>query len=445
MAKSLIPMPIEVGQGLPMTDRDRSVTWIRKTMTQEKSNHGKNDIHPLPTFRTSQALKSLEHYIKSSNASSEIKLKPADDGFWWLNPHHKTSAVLGRVLYPMKNTTSKKKQGSLLDEMVSHRVFTSDLPNLRRSLETREANMSAKEELYIRLSAAPNPSSGGLESAKLPNLELQFRILIPESTFKRRKAVLKGVRLVLEDKQADLLLPHEQADLRFQHQTYLNSKEDPDPRIMDFVKSSHLDRTDVHHIETPQLLAIEIPRRILFPDQVPKQVDGPNIQIHYSPTSIERRYILQNRPGLNARTRQADLSYATIDAGLIGGRRQEIRFFSDRPGKSDPQLTTDEEGTKVERKSTVKALFKSAIDMIRALRAEAQDGPKPVSKRSLRRMRRVIQGHRGTPLGQKLLRERVRGHMPRAEDSERLRLHPVVRKQWRDVNHRPTDTLRSRF
>lgn len=435
MAGALISVPIEIGQGLPL--KDRGTAWIRKVVVgNDKINNKQNIVGPRPTFRTSEALKDLEHHIRTCYAWRETKPKPPDYAFWLTNPHQETSAVLGRLLYPARTATSEEKQEPFINETTTHRVFSTDLPSLRRNLEAREDKMHVKEELYIRLSAATKQNSAGLESANLPDLELRFRLFLIESAV-RRKAVLKGVRLILEKNQADLLLPHEQSDLRFQHQTYINGKEEVDPAIKKFVKSSNLDRSDVDQIETPQLLTISIPQQVLSPNLNLKQVHGSEIPIDYAPTSIERRCVLESRPGFNAHKRLSDLSYSTIDAGSIGGRRQEIRFFRDRPLQSSAELTAGKSGT-TEKKSTVKALYSSALGMIRGLGAASRTDPnKPVSRRSLRRIRRVIQGHRGTTFGRMVLGERIRGRIPRGKDIRPLIMKPVVPRSLTDVNHQP--------
>ncbi|KAL9014010.1 MAG: hypothetical protein Q9173_001313 [Seirophora scorigena] len=327
------------------------------------------------------------------------------------------------------------------ESRVIRRRWSDTLPD-EETVGNRELKMTINNELYIKLSAAAEPTSEDSGSAILPDLELRFRTFSDELRG-MHKVAFKGVRLILENKQADLLLPHEQADLRFEMQKYINGKEEtPDPRILEFVKSSNLVATEVDKIETPQVLTLSIPRGILYPGQ--QQNNDSENSIDYIPTIIERRCTLQHRPGLKSRKRQADLSFSSVDAGLIGGRRQEIRYFDDRRMKNNPELVMKREGEKQAKDSTVKALFRSAIGMIRSLGIEPEGRHGLHSKRSSRRMRRVIQGHQGTAIGQKMLARHLVARVPRGAEARRLVRNTVVRRQLTDGHRSPTEQISQR-
>lgn len=281
MAESLLPVPVKAEQGLPLVDR--GTEWVRKVSTSDiKATDGQDVAHvrASPTFRTSQALTSIHNHIHTSNAWGKANIKPSDYPFWYSDVYQETSAVPGRLLYPAKTATHRNVGGPLSNGTTARCVFSTDLPSIRRSLDAQEITMNIKEELFIRLSAVTKQGSGGLESASFPDLELRFRVRVYDSAGEtyvssksqsddtdalRRHATLKGVRLILERKEADLLLPHEQADVRFQHQIYMTGKDVTNPSIKSFIKASKLHGPDVDLIETPQLLTIGLPRQILFP------------------------------------------------------------------------------------------------------------------------------------------------------------------------------------
>ncbi|KAL8763634.1 MAG: hypothetical protein Q9184_000634 [Pyrenodesmia sp. 2 TL-2023] len=453
MPKTLLPVPVEAGQGLPLVDR--GTAWIRKvTASDKRATDGQDVAHgrPTPTFRTSQALTSIQNHIQTSNAWGKASTKHSDYPFWFSDVYQETSAVPGRLLYPAKTATYGNDGGRLFGGTAARCVFSTDLPSLRWSLSAQEITLNIKEELFIRLSAVTKQGSGNLENASFPDLELRFRVRVYDSAGEtyvssksysddtdslRRHAALKRVRLILERKEADLLLPHEQADVRFHHQAYINAKDDTDPSIKSFIKASKLHGPDVDLIETPQLLTIGLPRQILFPGRDIKESEDSEIAIDYSPTSIERQYVLENSPGLNPRKRLSNLAYAIIDAGLIGGRRQELRFFADGGIRSGSESTMNKNGTTDERKSTVKALYKSAIDMIHSLGTEAKIvTTRNISNRTRRRMRRVIQGHRGTPVGQKILKYRFGDYVPHGRTSRVRRRLVRDNQRRRDVDSR---------
>ncbi|KAL8959923.1 MAG: hypothetical protein Q9193_003292 [Seirophora villosa] len=382
-------------------------------------------------------LKDLERHIQPSFSSAKIGTSQQSSGFWWTAPNQELSAVIGRILYPTKSAPSEKSPESFLAEISSQRTLFTDLPSIRRTVENREFKMTINNELYIRLSAASEPTTEDSGSAILPDLELRFNTFLDESRGMHTVA-FKGVRLILENKQADLLLPHEQADLRFEMQKYVTGKEEPDPRILEFVKSSNLVATAVDEIETPQVLTLSIPQGILYPGQ--QQTNDAENSIDYSPTIIERRCTLQHRPGLQSRNLQADLSFSSVDAGLIGGRRQEIRYFDDRRMKNNPELVM-KEAEKQAKDSTVKALFRSAIGMIRSLGIESEGHHGPHSKRSSRRMGRVSQGHQGTAIGQKMPAKHFVARVPRGVEARRLDRNTVVRRQVTDGDRSHTERV----
>ncbi|KAL8644866.1 MAG: hypothetical protein Q9210_007027 [Variospora velana] len=434
MTENLTSIPIEVGQSLPLIDR--GIAWTRQVNgSDEKTHHGHKAPHPLPRFRISQALKALERHVHPSLGSGRITASQQNSRFWQSELSQDLSAVVGRVLYPAKSAPFGKSPGAFLDEINSQRTLFTDVPNIRRTVENRELKMMLNNELCIRLSAAAELTSEDSGSATLPDLELRFRIFSDEPGT-MRKIKFKGVRLILENKQADLLLPHEQADLRFEMQKYVNGKENPDPRILEFVKSSNLVATEIDEIETPQVLTISIPQHVLYPSR--EQTDRSEISIDYSPAIIERRCTLQHRPGLQPRKKLADLSFSSIDAGFIGGRRQEIRYFDDRPLKNDPELAMERDGERPAKDSTVKALYRSAIGMIHSLGIESEGPHRPDSKRSLRRIRRVIQGHQGTAIGRKVLARQFVGRVPRGAEGRRLVRKMVVRHRLTNGSQPPT-------
>ncbi|KAL8900569.1 MAG: hypothetical protein Q9207_005630 [Kuettlingeria erythrocarpa] len=426
VTETLVPVPVEVGQSIPLADR--GTAWIRRVSTSGKRLTNGQDSPT--TYQTLPALRSIQDYIQTSDAWEKFNTKSPEYAFWWPDVHQETSVIPGRLLYPAEDATRGIDGAPLYNITAARRVFSSELPSLRWSLDAQEPSMNAREELYVTLSAVTQQGSDGLEKARIPDLELRFT---QDSTFStplsnesrpedtaafKRKATLKTVRLILERKEADLSLPHEQADVRFEHRIYINGKAGSDPSIESFTRASVLDRADVDRIETPQLLTVRIPRQFLFPGRDLEESEDSEVAIDYSPTGIERRYSLRNRPGLNARKRLSNLTYSTIDAGLIGGRRQEIRFSSlspDRAVRSGSAPVKGKKGTTDDSKLTLRTLYKSALNMIHSLGTESRVAAKQTlqNSRSRRRIVEVLQGHRGTPFGREFLANRHGSYVPR--------------------------------
>ncbi|KAL8719953.1 MAG: hypothetical protein Q9225_003101 [Loekoesia sp. 1 TL-2023] len=401
MASKLTSVPVEVGQSLLLTDR--GVAWARKSSTSNETiNYGQNVIQPPEDYVPSSALKAVGRHVQASSVWRRLKKDDFDRSFWSSTPFQESSAVFGRLLYPAKDVTSKKKPHTLLEELTGHRIFTTEVPSIRRSLELREVKiLKIEEELRIRMHAITKINVKGIEIVNLPDLELRF-----DMRYQEQKVVLKSVRLILEEKQADLLLPHEQVDLRFATQTYIMAKAEPDPRILQFVESSSLDKWGIDQFNTSQVLTIGIPHQILAADHDSQQADDPETLINYSVSSIERRSIGYGRPAQPPGTRQFDLSLSSIRAGPIRGRRQEFRFFDDRALEFIADSMIEKDGKKEEKTSLVNGLYACARTIIEYLRVESRGKVRPVSKKSLKRVRQIMMGFKGTKRGRSAIMRR---------------------------------------
>ncbi|KAL8739103.1 MAG: hypothetical protein Q9181_000214 [Wetmoreana brouardii] len=338
---SLTPAPVEASSSLPLTDR--GMEWYRmSSASNERINYGQNTAQPPANYRPTKALNDIRRHTQASNAFAFLDNDQRDDHFWHMSPLQESSVVLGRLLYPARTIAPKD---AFLRKLAHHRVLATNVPGVRRYFEYCATKLLSKEELHVKFRAPNEIILRDSTLRDLPDLELRLVVLHQE-----RKVMLESVRLILEDNTADLLLPHEQADLRFVTQTYINAKADPHPRILDFVKSSEFEDVSGDPLKTPRNLSIGIPRQLLARSPPSEEAVGSEILVDYSLASIERHSILHGRPAQPQGKKQFELAFSTIDAGPFGGQRQEVRFFDNRASEFVPELVTEKDGKQQERK-----------------------------------------------------------------------------------------------
>ena len=392
-AVKLTATPIEVGQSLPLIER--GLAWARKTSASNgKVNRGGDRDQPLEDYVPSSALKAIRRQFQASKCWRTLKKDRFDSSFWKPTPFQQSSAVFGRLLYPAKDAPLAKGLQISSDEFTGHRAFSTEVPGIRRSLERREVKIfKVAEEFRVRMNGAPTLFTKGTRIANIPDLELRFDVQHQEHV------QLKDVRLILEDKQADLLLPHEPVDLRFATQIYISAKTQPDPRILEFIKSGNIDKWDPDQNNISHVLTVDLPRRILSPSENLEQADGAEIPINYSIASVERQSIGSARPAQPPGTTQFDLSLSHIHAGPIRGQRQEFCIFDDRALEIIPDLITEKDSQKQDKSSLINCLYTCARDIIGRLRVGSRGEVRPVSKKSLKRTRQIKMGFRGSKKG----------------------------------------------
>lgn len=244
---------------------------------------------------------------------------------WEMNGVEETSAMLGQVLFPANTVRSQKM--SLWDPTQPH-VMNTDVPRIRKALVVLGEGMELRQEVRMRFHSASYkvPWKRGqmnkVPARKLPDLEVRCIIqAAPDGSDERGEVILDSARLVLEDRQADVILPHQPMDMRFERRVYLDATATPDARIAKFIKSCNLSNPDLDPVFMPQGLKISVPPSILKAAQEAGQKDlGKSKLRDYSLANVERHWIMHNKAG-------RPIMFSTIDAGALGGRTQEFRFL----------------------------------------------------------------------------------------------------------------------
>lgn len=388
-------VPVVRTVGLPMTERRTG--WSRISAASSKYGARVRD-----DFYVSEALKGVGQHFESLNAISKAIRRRPSHPHWHTSLSRKSSVVLGQVLYPAKTMTPIKRERYLRDALEKYHLFDTDVPGLRKALDLNSARTYKVEELRVQFKAT-GASMGGILSSQLPDLEIRFSI--DDSS---HSVVPQSVYLILGDRQADLLLPHGSTDMRFAAQIHSKATSNLDPQILDFIQRSNLCVFGAQKHEVPDGMTIQLPQRLLpwalnpesEDEKMSKDANKSNgaeisedtgesrdaeeskdaegskdagVLVNYSLAGIEHHHILRGKSGQGHHRRALDISFSIIDAGPIGGQRQEVRIFDEEKIESAPDsLPLEKDEDQELEKSTVNRLYDCAHNLIQNL-----GGPNP--------------------------------------------------------------------
>lgn len=343
-----IPVPVDVGAGLPLVDRDQQWSrWSGPTIRQidlgSMKNIGNEPLNTLasPLAYENEASKALNRFFATPSHTTMASEDPSLH--WTSERRYWDSAILGQVIFPTKAANekyvrAKGKAKGVKNERLRIRLgewrreFVSLVPGLVRSLEhlgleTLALGMESKESLLISLAPSFRNTSLPVSFEALPDLEIQIAFDNDSQT-----TSIKDVRTVFK-REFDFLLPQNTVDMRFVRRTCVHSNpEHLNPRISQFIKNSNLDIWGTERLQTPTGLEIEVPshafrRRSGSSNETPKQC-----LVDYAFASLE------HRSSLSIPFRQAgswsDLTYTSIEAGKIGGRSSSLSLSHPN---SDPE------------------------------------------------------------------------------------------------------------
>lgn len=339
---SLGSVPVAGTNSLSLTDR--GTEWTRMSCI----NNDKDTQTPAD-FSPSETLDVIKGHVQAPHALIEIGKHLRDHPHWIPSLFQESSTALGLLLYPAKTMNLVDTSESLPDTFNRRHVFDTDVPGVARALELQLIRAHRLQELRVRLKATAINNTDANNSLNLPELEIRLTVKGQE----RDILVLQSVRLILNDREADLLLPHEALDLRFATRVYVKAAPDIDPRIVNFLDSTNFASLwQGQKLETPKELTIGIPEQLLSWGKASKGSTGKEVPVSYSVAGIEHHHVVY---GLPAQGKRQQMSVSIIDAGPIGGRRQQVRF------SENLHLGKGWKG------STIDNLYGSAHDLFRRL------------------------------------------------------------------------------
>lgn len=285
------------------------------------------------------------------SGSSAMISSPSYAGLTW-GQHSlwETSAIFGTVVYPTEELNSMKKkvdaeqilmhQEVFRNHLKSLREFSCSFPGLRNLLTYRNPTMQFQEELRIRLTPCKEPGDTDNEDRVFPDLEI--RVNIDAIT---KETQVSSARLIVEVREVDLLLPGERIDIRFRNECYIPYSYQIDPSITAFVKASKFELSGESRLKTPSNLTLLVASHSIWKasllDEPPIFETGPDVLVGYTFASLEHRsYCTEPAPHWN-------IEYTVIEAGMTGGRRDEIRVILDE--KSEIGLDVESFRRRVKR------------------------------------------------------------------------------------------------
>ncbi len=340
-----ILVPVDVGTGLSLTERtqqwsrwcSRSTRQINLKSQQEGAAVRLNTIdNPLDQKPVARALRQF-----FAAPVDKYETPKETVSHWVSNISYWDSVLLGQVLFsPLPTKRPRSSDPGFQPQLAKRRrEFVTLVPGLVRSLEdfgmsTTDPTAWDEEFLLIRLIPSfKNSLQVPLEAVP----ELEIRIFFDESN---KTISIRDVRLVRRT-ELDLLLPQNTMDLRFVRRACVYSRKGGlDARIKKFVEESNLDIWGSSRLKTPTGLKISIPPHALRPASDGHSSEGfERKEVEYTFASLEHRCEI----GVPFRQPDswADLTYTSIEAGKIGGRRDELSLK--QPKRMRNARVTDEE------------------------------------------------------------------------------------------------------
>lgn len=332
-----VPSPIEIGKGLPLVARGTQWSrWTGGVSRKSGSTEGskREDRDEAMSNVTTRSVKNEVVFkrVRASlldglkNVHSETTELSSGD-FWDTSSLSGASAVFGHVIYPLEKSKEMLKQGGIRDnrkDFDHRRDFLTTFPGILSFLRGSNIDrVESGEELRIRL--IPSQNLGPREKASLfPILDICVNIIANPRSIRLAK-----VQLAIEEREYDLLLPAEATDIRFLADSHIFSGAQVDPRITDFLEASNLNVFGQERLKTPPQLTLSVPAHAIWnPQARDSRTKNTSTAIHASShQTIEYKFSsLEHQTFLSWPVPEGTMKYTVIEAGMAGGRREELRM-----------------------------------------------------------------------------------------------------------------------
>ena len=360
---SVLPLktPVDVRDSLPWVER--AMPWIRwgYPLQKAKSRPGDRDTdwrgvrmgHSETLVSEEQtgtsiteisqheawAIDELAKFLFEESQSSSKVILQAPDTYWFGTGNRRLEAALGLVVYPEKDPEGLRKDGKR--SRVKKSRFRSSLNSPRALIPGRVVDRlpylehmsllgsSHQVRDYIIIRLRPNASDYSSPTSSLPELELHVLV-----NHQDRRVDLHTARLCFQEKEVDLLLPGEPADVRFRSFSYFKSRPDSmDPALLDYIQRSNFDIWGTDRLTAAPRLQLRVPGFATRPflassiDSNDHDTIAEDIVCQYVFTSME------HKSRMSLKYQNAAVNYSTIEAGISGGRRDELTLGFDPPRK----------------------------------------------------------------------------------------------------------------
>lgn len=412
-----IPAPVAVGSRLSLLDRNQQWSrWCSPHTENRTQRRKKKDGAPSSSSSTVPATQGMhgklafdtvKSFFEESDDTSykySINITP----YWTPEIRCHDSVKLGQVLFPadkagnilealernqrrtkkMKSTGHRNRPidtGDIVSKSLRiPREFVPLVPGLVRSLGSLGSLEKTEDFWQIRLSPSSKNVSLPVPVEALPDLEIRMSF-----DHENKTTSIKDVRLVNE-KEKDFLQPQKIVDLRFVRKQCVYAKDDSiDPRIVSFVQDSNFDIWGTERLKTPLGISLSIPALAIqsHKDFDPKKHES--LLVDYTSLGLE------HRSSLIMPYQESDswstLTYTSVEAGRVGGRRDELSLHNLRqpsiqPPPTDPEpfsaISIDNDPESLSDDDHTSILFHKTASLIESIELAASDqSDKPVDRR----------------------------------------------------------------
>ena len=345
ISASLVRVPVEVGTTLPWTERvTRWTRWtvgtiVKPTAVEEEDVARRPSVVVLDPVKKQDIMEQIARFLfedRILEVGREFEEVEMHDGNGYWNPRVRqvVNATPGHIAYPAPARLLRTKESGSIPKVDRRKqlwqTFYKTMHNRRILVTNLAENFSTlryfasqqdpvlRDELYVLLKPNKVKDIGQVDMSAFPDLRLRIAI---ES--KSRSIELNEVRLIVDERESDLLLLNEVADIRFKAYSFISGSSNIDPEIQQFVADSNLDVWGTARLKTPSKLQISIPGfAIKSPTAEESTTLGSlsktNVAVEYTFSRLEyHSHLSVLYQGLNT-------SYSTIEGGKTGGRRHEI-------------------------------------------------------------------------------------------------------------------------
>ena len=341
-ATHMVPMqiPVEVGSAVPWTERGTNWTrWSDENIPKFRRNNvtslkGRKKSPSIYDPQLSREIAEVSGFFLSEKRSTRRRKSISQDNniFWQPVPSNTVSAVIGHLAYPVLSRRAQQNQtqartykfkgsqdlrlrNTFLKAVSSRHIMVTSVPELVSSLEHLAVPVRGVcHELLVRLKPSKAVHVTHLDMKSLPDLVLRVRLHNSTKTTE-----IDSIQLIRDERESDLLLPRDFADIRFCAYTSVDMTSKIDPAILDFIKDSNFDVWGEDRLKTPSKLELRVPEHAMQDDACQHAGAG-GVDVEYTFANMQHRsYMTLLYQGF-------PIFYTTIEAGKTGGRRTELRF-----------------------------------------------------------------------------------------------------------------------
>ena len=342
---TMLRAPVEVGTTLPWTER--VTKWIRwkvgskakSTAVDERDVKRRFSIAVLDPVKHQNIMENIARFLFKDRSLEVDKgfeeFQTHRNGYWDPWARHVVNATLGHIAYPASpNLEPPNEPGptSNVFKRKSARQMFSETMHARRILVTSLAeNFSTlkhlasqqdpflRNELHVLLKPNKVEDDGQVDISAFPDLHLC--IAIGNSS---HYIELSEARLIVDERESDLLLLREVADIRFKSSSFISGTSNIDPKIQQFVADSNLDVwASGGRLKTPSRLQISIPSFAIKSHTTKESTNL--IPLSKNDVAVEYAFSrLEYHSHMSVLYQGLNTSYSTIEGGKTGGRRNEI-------------------------------------------------------------------------------------------------------------------------